>query len=33
METSVDGMMELIGKHTLEDSGRFVQYDGVDLPW
>ena len=33
METSVDGMMELIGKHALEDSGRFVQYDGVDLPW
>ena len=33
METSVDGMLELIGKHTLEDSGRFVQYDGVDLPW
>jgi len=33
MDTSVDGMMELIGQHTLEDSGRFVQYDGVDLPW
>tara|TARA_B100001996_G_scaffold325649_1_gene271650 strand:- start:3097 stop:3774 length:678 start_codon:yes stop_codon:yes gene_type:complete len=33
MDTSVDGMMELIGEHTLEDSGRFVQYDGVDLPW
>jgi len=33
MNTSVDGMMELIEQHNLEDSGRFVQYDGVDLPW
>jgi NAD(P)-dependent dehydrogenase (short-subunit alcohol dehydrogenase family) len=33
MNTSVDGMMELIEGHNLEDSGRFVQYDGVDLPW
>lgn len=33
MDTSVDGMMELIEQHNLEDSGRFVQYDGVDLPW
>ena len=30
---SVDGMLSLINNHTLEDSGRFVQYDGVDLPW
>ena len=30
---SVDGMLNLIDNHTLEDSGRFVQYDGVDLPW
>ena len=33
MDTSVDGMMQLIGRHNLEDTGRFVQYDGVDLPW
>ncbi|MCH1482135.1 MAG: SDR family oxidoreductase [Candidatus Poseidoniaceae archaeon] len=33
MDTSVDGMMNLIEQHSLEDSGRFVQYDGVDLPW
>jgi NAD(P)-dependent dehydrogenase (short-subunit alcohol dehydrogenase family) len=33
MDVSVDGMMELIEQHNLEDSGRFVQYDGVDLPW
>jgi hypothetical protein len=26
-------MMKLIQGHNLEDSGRFVQYDGVDLPW
>ncbi len=30
---SVDGMLKLINNHRLEDSGRFVQYDGVDLPW
>ena len=30
---SVDGMLNLIKNNTLEDSGRFVQYDGVDLPW
>ena len=33
MNTSVKGMMKLIQGHNLEDSGRFVQYDGVDLPW
>ena len=33
MDTSVDGMMNLIEQHNLEESGRFVQYDGVDLPW
>ena len=30
---SVEGMLKLIYSHSLEDSGRFVQYDGVDLPW
>ena len=30
---SVEGMLELIYSHSLDDSGRFVQYDGVDLPW
>ena len=30
---SVEGMLELIYSHSLENSGRFVQYDGVDLPW
>ena len=33
LNESVDGMLNLIDSHTLEDSGRFVQYDGVDLPW
>jgi len=33
LNESVDGMLNLIDNHTLEDSGRFVQYDGVDLPW
>ena len=30
---SVEGMLKLIYSHSLDDSGRFVQYDGVDLPW
>ena len=33
IDTSIDGMMNLIEQHNLEESGRFVQYDGVDLPW
>ena len=33
LDDSVSGMMELIYAHNLTDSGRFVQYDGVDLPW
>ena len=33
LSDSVDGMMNLIVNHTLDKSGRFVQYDGVDLPW
>ena len=30
---SVQGMLDLIDSHDIENSGRFVQYDGVDLPW
>lgn len=33
LEDSVAGMLELIYNNSLADSGRFVQYDGVDLPW
>ena len=30
---SVQGMLDLINSHNIENSGRFVQYNGVDLPW
>ena len=30
---SVQGMLDLINSHDIENSCRFVQYDGVDLPW
>ena len=30
---SVEGMMKLINAQTLDDSGKFFQYDGVELPW
>jgi NAD(P)-dependent dehydrogenase (short-subunit alcohol dehydrogenase family) len=33
MEPSVSGMIEQIGKITLEDAGRFIQYDGETAPW
>ena len=33
LSESVEGMLNLIVNHTLDKSGRFVQYDGVDLPW
>ena len=33
LEESVEGMLKLIYANSLEDSGRFVQYNGVDLPW
>ena len=33
LSDSVEGMLNLIVNHTLDKSGRFVQYDGVDLPW
>ena len=33
LSDSVDGMLKLIYSHNMKDSGRFVQYDGVDLPW
>ena len=33
LSDSVEGMLELIYSHSLESSGRFVQYDGFDLPW
>ena len=30
---SVEGMMKLINAQTLDDPGKFFQYDGVELPW
>ncbi len=32
-EESVHGMRKVIDEFTLEDSGRFIQYDGTELPW
>ena len=33
MHDSVGGMIEQIAVATLEDSGRFIQYDGATVPW
>ena len=33
MKESVAGMMEVLQTQTLENTGRFVQYDGKILPW
>ncbi len=32
-EASVLGMRQVIDRFTLADSGRFLQYDGTELPW
>ena len=33
MPESVTGMMKVLDSQTLENSGRFIQYDGELLPW
>jgi NAD(P)-dependent dehydrogenase (short-subunit alcohol dehydrogenase family) len=33
MQPSVTGMIEQIEKATIEDTGRFIQYDGATVPW
>jgi NAD(P)-dependent dehydrogenase (short-subunit alcohol dehydrogenase family) len=33
MEPSVKGMIDVIAKTTLADTGRFIQYDGTTAPW
>ena len=33
MPESVTGMMRVLESQTLENSGRFIQYDGAILPW
>jgi NAD(P)-dependent dehydrogenase (short-subunit alcohol dehydrogenase family) len=30
---SVNGMMSLVESFSLEKSGRFFRYDGIELPW
>ena len=30
---SVHGMREIIERFTLEDTGRFLRYDGIEMPW
>jgi hypothetical protein len=32
-EDSVRGMRDLIEKFTIEQSGCFFRYDGIELPW
>jgi NAD(P)-dependent dehydrogenase (short-subunit alcohol dehydrogenase family) len=33
MQPSVSGMISVIAKATLVDTGRFIQYDGTTAPW
>ena len=33
MQPSVSGMISVIDKATLADTGRFIQYDGTTAPW
>jgi len=33
MPLSVSGMIEQIEQATIEDTGRFIQYDGTTAPW
>lgn len=33
MEPSVEGMIKIIDKATIKDTGRFLQYDGTTAPW
>jgi NAD(P)-dependent dehydrogenase (short-subunit alcohol dehydrogenase family) len=33
IQTSVNGMKNVIENLTLEDSGRFISYDGSEMPW
>ena len=32
-EQSVSGMLNIIRKLTLADSGKFISYDGQIIPW
>jgi NAD(P)-dependent dehydrogenase (short-subunit alcohol dehydrogenase family) len=33
MQPSVSGMISVIAKASLSDTGRFIQYDGTNAPW
>jgi NAD(P)-dependent dehydrogenase (short-subunit alcohol dehydrogenase family) len=33
IEESIDGMIRLLENQTLENSGRFIQYDGTEVEW
>lgn len=33
VEDSVNGMMYLVEKHKLEDSGKFMSFDGLEINW
>jgi len=33
VEQSVGGMLKVLSHISLEDNGKFLQYDGVELPW
>jgi hypothetical protein len=33
MEPSVAGMIRIIDKATIKDTGRFLQFDGTTAPW
>lgn len=32
-ETSVKGMLEVVAKLTAEDTGKFLNYRGEEVPW
>jgi short-subunit dehydrogenase len=33
IKDSVEGMMNVLNKHTIKDSGIFIQYDGQEIKW
>ena len=33
IDESIKGMMQVIDKADIRDTGRFLNYDGKELPW
>jgi hypothetical protein len=33
IKDSVEGMMGILSKHTIDESGIFIQYDGQKIKW